>query len=172
MLPFSMVKGQDSPFYLSASGMAQLSRSIGNGAKTYSAGLSAGYFISPSFTFEVGVSAAHESQEANSKDISSESNTFGIAFTYRRHFVNNLTYMPQLSIQFQHLSVYDNSFDILIPTIIPIAFEYRDDDSKWGFQVGIGHIGWGIPLSKNFTDSEPAFIYSLNRIQVGVVKYF
>ena len=69
-------------------------------------------------------------------------------------------------------SIESSSFDYVVLSLAPLAFEFRADDSMWGFQAGIGNFGVAYPVGNTVSVNNPLYVISFNQISLGIVRYF
>lgn len=167
----------DSPLYLIADGQAEYSRvnKIGNGSFTFALG--AGYSISPKFSLELGAEFSNMSMQT---DEESHYSSMGLAasLVYHHRMKGNLYYVPQVEFDYLDFQIEDNRIGFVALGISLLALEYRGKDSMWGIRGSLGELGIAFPtgdkadLGAFQMEFGPIYVISLNRVSLGIVRYF
>lgn len=160
-----------SKLYLIAGGSAQLARSAQNSANTFGVALGAGYHFLPSLSCELGASYEYKHLESDA-----EVGVGGVgvmaALAYHKSIPGNLKYIPQLEADYLTFSVDNNRFNFVGMALVPLAFEYREEDSFVGITAGIGEFGVFYPISGFVDKAKPVYVFSFNQVALGLVVYF
>lgn len=160
-----------SKLYLIAGGSAQLARSAQNSANTFGVSLGAGYHFLPSLSCELGASYEYMHLESDA-----EVGVGGVgvmaALAYHKSIPGNLKYIPQLEADYLTFSVNNNRFNLVGISMVPLAFEYREEDSFVGITAGIGEFGVFYPISGFADKAKPVYVFSFNQVSLGLVVYF
>lgn len=161
----------DSPLYLWGGGELELARANHEGSHSITLDLGAGYSLSPRFSVELGGMYSSSSVDTNT-DVSIICKGIGSSLVFHHPMKGNLQYIPQLQFQYLNYKVESFSFNFAGAVLVPLALQYRADDSMWGFQLSAGDFGVVFPLGDTANHIKPLYVLSLNSISLGIVKYF
>ena len=162
---------EDSRFYLEGTASAKTAYSVNASAATFNVALGAGYFLSPSFSLELGGSYNNINLESDD-EVGGGALGALAALVYHKPIGGNLKYIPQLQTEYMHMFIDKYRFNFLEVGLAPLAFEYRADDSNLGIVASIGALGMAFPLGETADTFKPAYIISLNNVSLGLVLYF
>lgn len=162
----------DSPFYLLASGLADYSIVNDSELKSFLFAFGAGYYFKPRFSFEIGGIISSSSALVSKSDVKVISKGLAANLSCHLKLKGNLTYIPELEFDYMNYSIESSSFDYVVLSLAPLAFEFRADDSMWGFQAGIGNFGVAYPVGNTGSVNNPLYVISFNQISLGIVRHF
>jgi len=165
------------PLYIIADGQAEYSRVNKTGSGSFTFALGAGYSISPKFSLELGAEFSNMSMQT---DEESHYTSKGLAasLVYHHRMKGNLYYVPQVEFDYLKFQIEDNSLGFVALGISLLALEYRGKDSMWGIRGSLGEIGIAFPtgdkadLGAFQMEFGPLYVISLNRVSLGIVRYF
>ena len=86
--------------------------------------------------------------------------------------IGNLKYVPQLELDYLTGSIEKNRLGLAGVTVVPLAFEYRGNNSSLGIIAGIGEFGVYFPVSGFADKSGPVYVFGFNNVSLGLVYYF
>lgn len=160
-----------SRFYLNAGGQVDLALSTVNNTNTLTVALGAGYHLSRSFSCELGI--AYNTVRLES-DVEVKGGLKGLmsALVYHKDIPGNLKYVPQLEVDYLTGTIGKTKLGFAGVTLVPLAFEYREDDSSLGITAGIGEFGAYFPFSGIADKSGPVYVFGFNNVSLGLVFYF
>ena len=175
---FSLTSDEDSRLYILAGGEAKLSNVNETTVSSFSISLGLGYSLSPKFSCELGAMFSNPTLQNNSEKRST-CKGLAAALVYHHPMKGNLSYIPQVELDYLNYKIDDYRLGFMSLSINLLAFEYRADDSMWGFRGCLGDFGVAFPVGKKNFDFEnfqmglgPIYGFSLNRVSLGIVRYF
>lgn len=164
------------PFYLLIVGNLESSKVSGGADASQNVinlSFGAGCFVTKSLSVELGVQYSRETVDYDKTGGLSYGNGIMSALVYHRKISERFYYIPQLDLGYVYInSKLDEArfkYEAVCASLIPLAFEYRSQDNQWGFQAGLGEFGLIFPQSGNKNQD---YVFSLNQVSIGVVKYF
>lgn len=158
-------------FYLVAGGQAEMASSSLNNSNNIAVSLGAGYHFSRSFSCELGVAYNTFRLESNT-EVKGGLTGLMSAFVYHKDMPGNLKYVPQLELDYLTGSIEKNRLGLAGVTVVPLAFEYRGNNSSLGIIAGIGEFGVYFPVSGFADKSGPVYVFGFNNVSLGLVYYF
>ena len=165
----------DSRLYLLAEGSLNLTIAMASASEvvtnSYLVGLGAGYTLSPKFSCEIEAIYLSESLKSV-EDVNARMKGLSAALVYHHPMKGHLHYIPSLECGYLNSSIQDYRFDCMVFDLSPFSLEYRNDNSLWGFRASIGQFGVAVPTFSSGVDIKPFYVVNLNRVALGVVKYF
>lgn len=168
---FTPADYDDSPLYLWGGGELELARANDAGTHSITLSLGAGYSLSHRFSVELGGMYSSSSVDSNT-DVNIICKGLGSSLVFHLPMRGNLQYIPQLEFQYLNYKVESFRFNFAGAVLVPLALQYRADDSMWGFQLSAGEFGVVFPLGDTANHIKPLYVLSLNSISLGIVKYF
>ena len=157
--------------YVLAGGSAKLANTVNAKSSSYSVGVGAGFFLSPSFSLDLSATLSSSSMDYN-ENVNVIGKSVALSGVYHRHITGNLFYIPQIEAGYMNFSVEHDKFDFVSLALAPLAFEYRAEGSSWGFQASLGAAGIVFPVAGAVKDYKSIYLIDLNTVNLGVVYYF
>jgi len=166
-----VVNDKDSRFFLVAGGNVEMARVVNASTNSYIVSLGVGCFLSPRFSCELGGVYSSNYLKVD-ENVGVRSVGAAMSLTYHYPMRGGLSFVPQLELDYQRYRVEDFNADFMIMGVVPLALEYRAEDSMWGFQVGLGELGIAMPVGDTDLDLKALKVIAVNRVSLGFVRYF